>query len=75
MTTVRVLGAEDLLTMAPLRVGRIDNPKCNPTGQLPPDTATSVEAMDFFTARGLTIDDGTALLGVHALVPTKGCIQ
>jgi hypothetical protein len=31
--------------------------------------------MDFFTARGLTIDDGTALLGVHSLVPTKGCIQ
>lgn len=75
MTTVRVLGAEDLLTMVPLRVGRIDNPKCNPSGQLPPDTATSVEAMDFFTARGLTIDDGTALLGVHALVPTKGCVQ
>lgn len=74
MTMTTELGAPDLLKLAPLRVGRIDNANCDPAGQLPSNGVSTHEAVNFFTARGLDARDAIALLGVHSLVASKGCV-
>lgn len=75
MTMISSLGSRDLLTVAPLRVGRIDKNTANPDGQLPAQGVDSATAMKFFNDRGINTNDAIALLGAHSLVPTKGCVQ
>lgn len=74
MAMPAALGGGNLLTRAPLRVGRLDSTACAPKGQLPPDNTATAELMEFFKGRNLSVDDGMSLLGAHALVPAKGCV-
>ena len=67
------LKAPDLLTLGPLKVGRLDSFAASPPGFMPADGATAEELASFFTARGMEVDDAVALLGVHSLIATKGC--
>jgi hypothetical protein len=51
-----------------LQVGRVDHAEANPENSLLPGEATLTEMNVYWTARGMTLDEGVALLGIHALM-------
>jgi hypothetical protein len=51
-----------------LQVGRIDHAEANPENSLLPGEATLTEMDSYWTARGMTMEEGVALLGIHALM-------
>jgi hypothetical protein len=57
------------------RVGRADNPTANPAGKLAPAGMNTTEFEAFFTARGLTLAEGLALMGSHALLDEQACFR
>jgi hypothetical protein len=60
---------------AGFRVGRLDRepgPGNNPS-HLPAETLTLREFADWFSSRGVDLEDAAALLGVHALLRPQGC--
>ena len=77
MAATEVVGARDMLQLAPLRVGRVDSRDGapNPAGMLLPGEASVKDMAAYWTARRLSVEDGVALLGAHALMEGKGCAQ
>ena len=57
------------------RVGRTDNPTANPAGKLAPAGMNTTEFEAFFTTRGLTLAEGLALMGSHALLDEQACFR
>lgn len=66
--------APNMLDLVPLRVGRIDHAEANPENSLLPGEASLTQMSDYWTARGMTLEEGVALLGIHALMENKGCM-
>jgi hypothetical protein len=62
---------------AGFKVGRIDRTTSGPDGNdpslLPMATLSLTEFSDWFTSRGISLEDAGALLGVHTLLRPKGC--
>ncbi|KAG2441979.1 hypothetical protein HYH02_009772 [Chlamydomonas schloesseri] len=56
-----------------LRVGRLDSMMPSPPGNLPAATASVEEFAAFWSARGITAAEATALMGSHALIDTQAC--
>jgi hypothetical protein len=54
-----------------LQVGRIDHAEANPENSLLPGEATLTEMDSYWTARGMTMEEGVALLGIHALMEVR----
>ncbi|KAF8065494.1 hypothetical protein HT031_003095 [Scenedesmus sp. PABB004] len=75
MALPAAVGAPNMLRLAPLRVGRADRAAANPAGHLLPGEADLVQLDAYWRARGLTLDEGVALLGAHALMEGKGCTR
>lgn len=63
------------LAIAPNRVGRLDNPNASPAGILPASDMTLDGFVNFWTARGFTVEQGVALMGSHALLDEQGCYR
>lgn len=57
------------------RVGRLDNPNASPAGVLPASDMTLDGFVNFWTARGFTVEQGVALMGSHALLDEQGCYR
>lgn len=72
--TVAIAGG-DGLRQSSLRVGRIDSNVANPDGILPAAGVTAEQSMAFFAARNFTVQEATALVGVHVVLPQKACVR
>eukprot|EP00882_Tetradesmus_deserticola_P009979 GHRQ01010544.1.p1 GENE.GHRQ01010544.1~~GHRQ01010544.1.p1 ORF type:complete len:518 (+),score=94.88 GHRQ01010544.1:287-1840(+) len=66
--------APNMLDLVPLKVGRIDRADANPENSLLPGEATLTELDSYWSARGMTLEEGVTLLGIHALMEVKGCM-
>lgn len=60
---------------SPFKVGRRDKIVPNPSNNLAPSNMTTQEFAIFAKTRGVTIEELTALMGSHALVDAKGCLE
>lgn len=54
-----------------LRVGRLDNIRPSPPGNLPPNHADLTSFAKFWKERGFSEAEATALMGSHALIDTQ----
>lgn len=54
-----------------MQVGRIDHAEANPENSLLAGEATLAELNKYWTARGMTLEEGVALLGIHALMEVR----
>eukprot|EP00198_Chlamydomonas_reinhardtii_P001276 XP_001690611.1 predicted protein [Chlamydomonas reinhardtii] len=58
-----------------LRVGRLDNIRPSPPGNLPPNHADLTSFAKFWKERGFSEAEATALMGSHALIDTQACFN
>lgn len=74
MALTAAVGAPNMLDLTILRVGRRDRAVANPENMLLPGEADLAALDAFWRARQMTLDEGIALQGIHALMENKGCM-
>lgn len=76
---VKYTGGIDIISTSsnqePFLVGRIDSTIPNPANQLVPENANTTLFNSYAEHFGLTLEDFTALLGSHALIDNKECLN
>lgn len=77
--SVKYLGGIDIIKTStrqnPFLVGRLDSNTPNPANQLVPDNANTDLFNMFAIKYGFTLEEFTALLGSHALLDEKECLN
>ena len=77
--SVKYLGGADIIGSSsiidPFLVGRLDSTTPNPANQLVPENANTSEFNSFAIKYNFTLEEFTALLGSHALLDGKECLN